>query len=183
MNEFYQTVNNAAKSNIDSFQAVAQQMLGGMEQVGQLNLAVSKAIVGESLEHAQSLLDLRDPQQFITMQAGMLQPMAEKSASYLRQLYEIASGTNAEIRKLAEGQMKEAQQNFTAMVDSAMKNAPSGTEAAAAMFRNAFNASQDAITSAQDAARQAVATTEQNMSAISDQVSSTVRSASARSKR
>ena len=183
MNDLYQNLNGVAKSNFNNFQAIAQHLLGGMEQVGQLNLAVSKAVAGESLEHVQSLLDVRDAQQFITMQAGAMQPMAEKSASYLRQIYDIVSSTNAEIGKLAEGQMQEVQQNFTAMMDSAMKNAPAGTEAATAMFRNAFNASQDAINSAQSAARQAVATTEQNMSAMSDQAVSTVRSVSARSKR
>ncbi len=183
MNEIYQNFANVAKSNLDNVQVVAQHMMGGLEQIGQLNLAVSKAVVGESLERVQSMLDVCDPQQFLTMQAGMMQPMAEKSASYLRQLYEIMSGTNAEIGKLAEAQMKEVQQNLTAMADSAMKNAPAGTEAAAALFRNAFAASQDAISSAQNAARQAVATTEQNMNAMSDQAISTVRSASARSKR
>lgn len=183
MNEFYQNLTAAAKSNMDGFQAVTHQMFGGVEQIGQLNLAASKAAVGESLEHTQSLLDVRDPQQFMTMQAGMIQPMGEKSASYLRQMYEIVSSTNAEVGKLVEGQAKEAQANFMAMMDAAMKSAPMGTEAATAMFRNAFNASQDAINTAQDAARQAVAATEQNMSAMSDQVVSTARSASARSKR
>lgn len=183
MNELYQNFANAAKSHVEGAQTMAEQMLNGVEQLGQLNLAASKATVSESLQQAQSMLDVRDPQQFMAMQAGMVQPIAEKSASYLRQMFEIISSTNAEIGKLAEGQIKDVQQSFASMMDTAMKNAPVGTEAATSMFRNAFNASQEAINSAQNAARQAVATTEQNMDAMSDQALSTVRTASARSKR
>lgn len=183
MTELYQNFTAATKSSIDGFQAIAHQMLSGIGQMGQLQLAVSKAAMAESLEHVQSMLDVRDPQQFMTMQVGVMQPMAQKSASYLRQVYEITSSTNAEVGKLAEGQTKEAQANVMAMMDTAMKSAPTGTEAATSMLRNAFNATQDAINSAQNAARQAIVTTEQNMNAISDQAASNVRSVSARSKR
>ncbi len=183
MNEIYQSFANAAKSHVEGFQSMSEQMLSCVEQLGQLNLAASKASVGESVQQVQSMLDVRDPQQLIALQAGMIQPIAEKSASYLRQMFEIISSTNVEIGKLAEGQMKDAQQSFASMMDTAMKNAPVGTEAAASMFRTAFDASQSAINTAQNAARQAVATTEQNVSAMSDQALSTARSATARSKR
>ena len=183
MNDFYQSLTAAGQSNINNCQAMTEQMIGGVEQVGRLNLTVSKAVMGESMQQMQSMLELRDPQQFMAMQAGMVQPMAEKSASYLRQMYEILSRTNVEIGKLAEGQMKEVQQTFTSMLDAAMKNAPAGTEAATAMFRNAVDASQSAIASAQNAARQAMTTTEQNAVAMSDQAMNTVRATSTRNKR
>ncbi|MEP6557625.1 MAG: TIGR01841 family phasin, partial [Burkholderiales bacterium] len=183
MNELYENFTNAAKSHAVGVQAMAEQTLNGVEQMGQLHLAASKATVGELMQQAQSMLDVRDPQQFMAMQASMFQPMAEKSASYLRQMFEIISSTNVEIGKLAESQMKDAQQSFASLMDSAMRNAPAGTEAAASMFRNAFSASQEAINSAQNAARQAVATTEQNLTTMSDQALSTARGAAARNKR
>ncbi len=182
MNELFQSIGTSAKSRVDNFQSLAQQMLIGVQQLGELNLAASKAIVNDSMQHVQAMLDVRDPQQMLTMQMGVVQPMAEKSASYLRQVFEIVSNTNAETGKLVEGQMKEAQQSFVTLMETAMKNAPTGSEAATSMFRNAFNATQEAINTAQGAARQAMATAEQNVSAMSDQALSTTRAAAGRNK-
>ena len=165
------------KSNVETFENVASQMLAGAEQLSHLNLAVAKAALAESFEHMQSLMSVRDPQQFIALQAGMLQPMAEKTVSYGRQVYEIVSTTGADIAKVSEGKMAEAQQSLMSAVDNAMKNAPAGSEAAVAMFKSAFSASQDAINTAQNAARQVVTTAESNMASMSDQASNTAKAA------
>ena len=60
----------------------------------------------------------------MALQAGMLQPLAEKTASYSRHLYDIASGTSGEFTKAVEAKAGEAQKNFANLVDTAAKNAP-----------------------------------------------------------
>ncbi|MEO8249891.1 MAG: phasin family protein, partial [Burkholderiales bacterium] len=123
----------AGKANVESFEQIAGTALAGVEQLAHLNLAVAKAVFAESFDHVQSLMNVRDPQQFIALQAGMMQPSAEKATSYGRQVYEIVSNTGAEIAKSFEGKMTEAQQAFVAAVDSAAKNAPAGSETAVAL--------------------------------------------------
>lgn len=178
MNNVFEPFTAAGKSSIETFEAVAGPALSGVEQMAQLNMAVSKAVLAESFDHAQSLLSLRDPQQMLVLFGEMVQPMAERMASYGRQAYEIMQSTGAEIAKVTEAKMNEAQQAFVAAVDDAVKNAPVGSEAAMAMFRNAFSASQDAIATAQNAARQAVAKTEANMESATDQAVATVKNVS-----
>ena len=163
------------KSNVESFEQVAGAMLAGAEQLAHLNLAASRAAIADSFEHVQSLLEVRDPQQFIALQAGTVQPMVEKSVSYGRQVYDIVSSTGAEVARSLEGKIAEAQQAFVAAMDSAVRNAPAGSETAVALFKSALTASQDAIQSAQNAAKQAVQSAESNLATMTEQAVGTTK--------
>jgi len=85
----------------------------------------------------------------------MLQPSAEKAAAYSRHLYDIAAGTNAEVTKVAEAQMADAQKKVLAVVDTAVKNAPAGSENAVALVKSASPLPTTRSRSVQKAARQA----------------------------
>jgi hypothetical protein len=98
----------------------------------------------------------------------MLQPVAEKSAAYSRHLYEIAASTQAEVTKIAEAQMVDAQKKMMSMVDTAMKNAPAGTENATTLVKSAMAAANNAFETVQKAARQAAEVAEANMQAITN---------------
>ena len=178
MNNVLEQIAAAGRSNVETFQTVTGHAISGVEQISQLNMTVSKAFVAEAFERMQSMMSLRDPQQLFGLFGEMVQPMAERSASYGRQVYEIMQSTGAEIAKVTEASMSEAQQSFVAAIDDAVKNAPAGSEAAVAMFKNAFSASQDAISTAQNAARQAVAKTEANAESATDQAVATVKNVS-----
>ena len=167
----------ASQANVETIEHIAGTALAGVEQLAHLNLAVAKAVFAESFDHVQSLLNVRDPQQFIALQSGMIQPAAEKSVSYGRQVYEIVNNTGAEIAKTVEAKMAESQQALAAAVENAAKNAPVGSETAVALFKSAFSASQDAIQSAQNAAKQAVETAESNVSSMTDRAVSTTKAA------
>ena len=52
-----------------------------------------------------------DAQELLALQAGLIQPLAEKTAAYSRHLYDIASGTGAEFGKAFEGDTAEAQKD------------------------------------------------------------------------
>lgn len=167
----------AGKTSVESFEHLAGVVLSGFEQLAHLNLAVSKAAVAESFDHVQALMSVRDPQQFIALQAGLVQPILEKSASYGRQVYDIVNGVGAEFARAIEDKMAEAQQAFVAAMDNAVKNAPAGSETAVALFKSAMSASQEAIQSAQNAARQVVQTAETNVVNATEQAVSTTKAA------
>ena len=105
------------------------------------------------------------------LQTSVLQPAAEKATAYSRQVYEIAAATQADISKLFEGQVAASQQKVQGFVEAALKNAPAGTESAAAFFKQAVTASNTALESAQKAAKQAVSAAEANIQSITKVVS------------
>jgi uncharacterized protein YegP (UPF0339 family) len=98
----------------------------------------------------------------------MLQPAAEKAAAYSRHLYEIATGTNAEVTKVAEAQLADAQNKMLAVVDTAVKNAPAGTENAVALVKSAVAAANNAFESVQKASKQAAEVAEANFQAMTN---------------
>ena len=91
---------------------------------------------------------------------------AEKAAAYSRHVYDIAASTNAEVTKVAEEQFADVQKKFMATVDSAVKNAPAGTENAVALVKSAVAAANNAYESVHKAAKQAADVAEANFQAI-----------------
>ncbi|MDV7392531.1 TIGR01841 family phasin, partial [Arthrospira platensis SPKY1] len=112
-------------------------------------------------------LSVKDVQALLALQTSALQPLAEKAAAYSRHLYDIASGVGAEVTKMAEAQAAEAQKQFAAAVDAAVKNAPQGSEAAVAAVKTAMANANTAMESVQKAVKQAKDMAESNMKAIS----------------
>jgi phasin family protein len=124
--------------------------------------------LAESTDNAKAMLSVKDAQELMALQSGLMQPLAEKTAAYSRHLYEITSGTTTEITKAMEGQAAQAQQQFTGMMDTATKNAPAGSEAAVAVMKNAVAAATNALESVQKAVKQATDVAESNFTAMSN---------------
>jgi Phasin protein len=103
----------------------------------------------------------------MALQAALLQPAAEKAAAYSRHLYDIAASTSAEVGKVAESTASEAQAKFMAVVDTAVKNAPAGSENAVALVKSAVAAANNAFEGVQKAVKQATDVAEANFQAIS----------------
>ncbi|SHN24524.1 TIGR01841 family phasin [Rhizobacter sp. OV335] len=166
----------AHKTNIDTLFGLTGKAFEGVEKLVELNLQVAKTALGEAAANTQAALSVKDAQEFLTLQASLLQPAAEKAAAYGRYLYDIAASTNADIGKVAEAQAAEAQQKFMSVVDTAVKNAPAGTENVVALFKSAVATTSNAYESLQKAAGQAAKVAEANIEAIS---ASAVKAASA----
>ncbi|MEP6965620.1 MAG: phasin family protein [Polaromonas sp.] len=144
------------KNSFDVFAGLSQKTFAGFEKLVELNMAAAKALVAESMSNLQALADAKDPQSVLALQSGMIQPLAEKSASYSRHLYDIASDTGAEFTKALESTTAESQKTVTAFLENSLKNAPAGSEAAVAVFKSAIDAGNNAVESAQKTAKQAV---------------------------
>ena len=155
----------AQKANLDTLFGLTNKAFEGVEKLVELNLAVAKTALGEAAENTKAALSVKDAQELLALQSKLLQPTAEKAASYSRHLYEIASSTNAEVVKAAEVQLAELQEKFTSVIDSAAKNAPAGTENAVALVKSAVAAATNAFESVQKAAKQAADVAEANFQA------------------
>ena len=154
------------QSNVDAIRTMTSQAFEGFVKLVDLNLATSKATMIESLSHTQAVLGATDAEELLALQAALLQPLTEGAAAYGRDVYDIASSTGAELMKAIDVQFAEAQRAFTEAVDDAMKNSPTGSEAAVALFKSVVGTSQSAIESAQKTARQAVELAEANIAAV-----------------
>jgi phasin family protein len=154
------------KASIETLLGLTSKAFEGMEKIVELNLNASKAALAESAENAKAMLSVKDAQELMALQSSLLQPLAEKTAAYSRHLYEIASGSTAELNKTFEGQAAEAQQKFLGLVDTAAKNAPAGSEPAVAMMKSAVAAANNALESVQKAVKQATDAAETNFKSV-----------------
>jgi phasin family protein len=145
----------AQKANLETLFDLTNKAFEGVEKLVELNLQVAKASMTEVQSTAAASLGVKDAQELLALQANLLQPAAEKAAAYGRHLYDIAASTNAEVTKVAEAQVASAQATFHGAVDSAVKNAPAGTESAAALVKSAIAAATNAMESVQKATKQA----------------------------
>ncbi|MFM7506966.1 MAG: TIGR01841 family phasin, partial [Rubrivivax sp.] len=134
---------------------LADKAFEGVEKLVELNLQVAKTALSEGQEAASAALGAQDLQALVALQASLLQPSAEKAAAYSRHVYDIAAATNAEVVRVAEAQVAEAQKTFLSFVDSVSKNAPAGSENAVALVRSTVAAANSAFESVHKAAKQA----------------------------
>ncbi len=143
------------KANIETLFGLSHKAFEGVEKLVELNLQASKAALAESVNHAQAVMGVKDAQELLALQAGMLQPLAEKTAAYSRHLYDIATAAGADLGKNFEAQSADAQKKFMGLVDSTSQNAPAGSEAAVAVMKNAVATANKAFESMQKAVKQA----------------------------
>jgi phasin family protein len=136
------------KANIETLVGLTGKAFEGVEKIVELNLTASKAALAEIGDHAKAVLSVKDAQELLALQSGMLQPLAEKTAAYSRHLYDIASGSTAEL------------------VDTAAKNAPAGSETAVAVMKSAVAAANNALESVQKAVKQATEVAESNFNSV-----------------
>src|SRR6478735_1238761 len=108
----------AQKANIETLFGLTTKAFEGVEKLVELNVTASKLALEEAAETTQSILNVKDAQELLALQAALFQPLAEKTAAYSRHLYDIASGTGAEFSKAFEVQAADAQKKFMAGVDS-----------------------------------------------------------------
>lgn len=156
----------AQKANFDTLFGLTNKAFEGVEKLVELNLQVAKASLGEVAEGVNAVLSVKDAQELLAIQAGLLQPAAEKAAAYSRHLYDIATSMNADLGKLVETQAADVQAKYMSAVDAAAKNAPAGSENAVALVRTAVAAANNAFETVQKAAKQAANVAESNFKAM-----------------
>ena len=154
------------KANIETLFGLTHKAFEGVEKLVELNVQATKAALAETANHTQAVLGVKDAQELLALQAGLVQPLAEKTAAYSRHLYDIASAAGADIGKNFEAQTAEAPKKVVGLVDSAAKNAPAGSETAVAVLKSAVAAANNAFESVQKAVKQASDIAEANFNTV-----------------
>ena len=151
------------KASLETFKDLTSKNVGKLVE---LHASASQEALAESQEHTQAILKAKDAQEFLALQSGVLQPLAEKTAAYSRNLYDIAASASAEFSQTLEGLAEDAQKKFKTMMDSAVKSAPAGSEQAVAFLNSAVSSANSALESVQKAVKQATALAESNFNAV-----------------
>ena len=178
MNAFAEQFATTNKANLQALQGFTTQAFAGVEKLVALNLAASKAALGETMTHVQSVLGAKDPQEFVALQAGMFKPLADKTAAYAQHVQAILADSGAEFTKAVEAKTAEAQNAFAGAMENMTKNAPAGSETTVAAFKNALTAGQNAFESAQIQGKKAIETAQSNFAAAATQATDAVKKAS-----
>jgi phasin family protein len=153
------------KANFEVLMGLTAKAFEGVEQITALNLQVVKAGLEEATETGLAALSAQDPQSLLALQAGLLQPSAEKATAYGKQVYGIVAGITAGVEKVAVEQAAAAQSSIVALVEAAGKNAPEGSSSGIALFKSALATANNAFDGLQKAGRQAAETAEANYAA------------------
>jgi phasin family protein len=173
----------AHKANIETLFGLTNKAFEGVEKLVELNMQVARATLGEAAETTKAALSVKDVQELMALQAGLLQPAAEKAAAYSRHVYDIVAGTNAEVTKVTEAKIAESQKTMLTVVDNAVKNAPAGTENAVALVKSAVAAANNAFESVNKAAKQAAEVAEANFQAVTNTAMKATQAATKTAKR
>ena len=166
------------KTSIETLFGLSHKAFEGVEKMVALNVQASKAALAEAATHTQAMLNVKDAQELLALQSGVMQPLAEKAAAYSRHLYDIASNTTTEFSKAVEGQTAEFQSKVVNLVDGAVKNAPAGSETVVAVYKSTMAAATNAYESMQKAVKQASDMAEANLNAVTNTAASAVKASS-----
>ena len=177
MNKTTEQFSATNKANLQALEGLTTQAYAGVEKLVELNMAASKAALGESFSHIQAILGAKDAQEVLAIQSGMMKPLADKSAAYAHHLQTIVAGSGAEFTKSVEAKTAEAQKAFAGVLENLTKNAPAGSESAVAAFKNALATGQNAIETAQAQAKKAVEAAQSNFTAAATQAADAVKKA------
>lgn len=161
----------AGKSNVEAALRAAGIAFEGTERLIDLNLKVARAAFADSAKVAKALASAKDVKDLPTFDPAAVQPALEKATAYARNVYEIASATQAELAKLAEERLSEFNKSVIAELDKVAKAGPAGSDVAVAAVKSAIAAANQAYDSVAKATKQVVELTEANVAAATRQVS------------
>jgi phasin family protein len=157
------------QANVEAFEGAVNQAYAGVEKLVELNMAATKAALGESFGHLQAVMSAKTPQDMMALQTSFLQPMGAKSMAYFQHVQSIATDGHGDLTAKLESQMADAQKAFGDSIEQMTKNAPAGSEAAVAAFQSAMSNGQKAVETAQAAIKKATDTAQANFDSMSKQ--------------
>ena len=168
----------ANEAAINQFTQFAQLGLANIERFATLGLDVARESVEQAAAHAQSLAGAKDVHEVIALNSAALEPVMKRAYSYSRTVYETASETNNEVKRVFEKQAAELNKAAIAALEEALKYAPAGSEAVVDNLKTAIAAAQGAYNNLAAINKQIYDTVEKTV----EQNVATVKTATAKAK-
>ncbi len=165
------------KANIETAMKFAGIALEGAERMIELQLKAARAAFADSVEGAKAIASVKDLQQLAALNDNLAQPSIEKATAYARNVYDVATATQAEFNKIVEEQVAEFNKQTVAALDKMVKTAPAGSELGIATLKSSIAAVNSAYDNVSKVAKQFTEVTQSNMEAVAKQAVSGVKKA------
>jgi phasin family protein len=153
------------KASLENLEIVANTAFAGIERLASLNLNTARTAIEDGSATIKALLSVKDVPGLVALQQSLAQPTAEKAIAYSRGVYEVVSQSVNELVHLFEGHASELNKNVTTAIDTALKNAPAGSEVAVTAVKSAMSAANSALDQMNRAAKQVTELAEANVAA------------------
>lgn len=154
---------------------LAEISADGFDKLAALQLNAVKAAFEDGVKTTKQLTSIKDPSQLSAFATTLPQPAWEKAQAYARSVYEVAATTQAEVSAVVEQQVGEFNKNVVSALDTVLKNAPTGSEAAVTAVKSAILSANAAYESVLKATKQVTAIAESNVASIAAQTTSSAR--------
>jgi phasin family protein len=160
------------KANLEAAVRFAGIALEGAERFMEVQLKAAKGAFADGVQQAKVIADIKDPQEFAQIKNSLMQPSMEKTANYVKSVYDVASATQAEFNKLVEEQVSEFNKQVVTTLDKMVKTAPAGSDVAVAALKSAISGINATYENMAKSAKQFVDLTQANVEAATSQAMS-----------
>jgi phasin family protein len=144
------------KTNVEQVTKLAAVALQNAEKVFNANLEAAKFALAQGVEGATAVASVKDVQQLFALPGKYAETGMQGALGYSRNLYEIASETQAQYTALAEEAFSVYTRGLATWVDRAGENAPAGSDVAVNAFKSTVAATTAAFDQFQKATKQVV---------------------------
>lgn len=166
MNTTPQNILAKQKATLDNLLAIQSTFFNGFEKLIDLNLKATKAAFEGVAAKSQEAIEIKDPQEALSFTSALVRP--EQAVAYGKDVYEILSGVQGDLSKLAESQLNNSHQQAAEVIEQFSRNAPTGSESAVALMKSSLATATSAYESVAKAARQAADAAESNINAATN---------------
>jgi phasin family protein len=157
------------KANLEVAARFAGVALHGAERLVDLQLKAAKSAFADGIESAKALAAVKDLQELAALKDQIAQPSLEKATAYAKDVFDLASATQAEFGKLVEQQFADFNKQVVTGLDKLVKNAPAGSELGIAAIKSGIAAANATYDNLSKVARQFTEATQSNIDAVAKQ--------------
>jgi len=114
--------------------------------------------------------DLKDPAAVFQFVQSQLEASAKYAAAVATEAFELCQEFQAELAQYAESNFDSKHAEVNQLIAQSLKNAPQGSEAAVAAFKQAVEAGNNAVAQARKSAKQVAEIAKQNVEQVKGKV-------------
>lgn len=150
-----QQVVNAQSTGAQQMFAFANTAFDGIEKMVALNLQVVKVTLAENQAIVTKALSAR-PEELFELSTSLMQPAAEKMASYGRHVREILLAMQGQVTSATQAEWEQYQRNAQGLVADLAKQTPLGSENGVTAWKSAISKASAASDAAFKATKEKV---------------------------
>jgi phasin family protein len=154
----------------ETFNALANRAVQGVQQVVALNLQTAKDSVAGTIATSKELSQAKDPQAAFATVAARMQPGVAGAAAYGTELKQIIDDIHREFRDAADTHVREAKNTLTALIHDVTQNVKPGSENAVGIVKSAIDQAFEGYEKVTNATRQAVREVEEQIAKATELV-------------